>query len=103
MSHRDSSLRLARELAAEETRELEKETVEKAKMQRSATMPVQPTTPNEGPLRYEDIMKGVIRAPPPAPASPAKDRKMSIGSKMSFGMGLGRKKSVKGRGDRYIG
>jgi hypothetical protein len=99
VSQRD--LRLARELAAEEARELEKETEDRAQIKRPQTMPVPssetPTTPNDGPVRYQDIMKNVIRAPPPPP-SPAKERKMSISSKM--GLGLGRKKSVKGRVER---
>ena len=99
VSQRD--LRLARELASEETRELEKETEERAQIKRSQTMPVPtsetPTTPNNGPVRYQDIMKNVIRVPPPPP-SPAKERKMSISSKM--GLGLGRKKSVKGKVER---
>ena len=98
VSQRD--LRLARELASEEARELEKETEERGQIKRSQTMPVPssatPTTPNDGPVRYQDIMKNVIKAPPPP--SPAKERKMSISSKM--GLGLGRRKSVKGKVER---
>lgn len=106
VSHRDSSVRLAHQLALEETKELNEE---RARIQRAVTMPIQnstpgsatgtPTTPQDGPLRYQDIMKNVIKAPPPP--SPAKERKMSISSKMS--LGLSRKKSVKGKGDRYVG
>lgn len=98
VSHRDS--KLAMELAAEETRELEKETEERRQVQRSQTMPTQATGEGEKErVRYEDIIKRageVIRAPPP-PASPVKERKMSMG------WGLARRKSVKGRGDRYTG
>lgn len=107
VSHRDSSLRLAHQLALEETKELNEE---RARIQRAVTMPMQnsasdsaagtPTTPQDGPLRYQDIMKNVIKAPPPPP-SPVKERKMSISSKMS--LGLSRRKSVKGKGERYVG
>jgi len=62
--------------------------------QRAATTP---QAPNEIPVRYEDIMKNVIRAPPPAPYSPTKERKLSLGMR-----GLSRRKSIRGK-DRYLG
>lgn len=69
------------------------ESEERKPIRRSVTMPIPPTTPHEGPLRYEDIMKNVIRAPPPPPlASPKERRSGGLGM-----MGLGRKKSVKGK------
>lgn len=46
----------------------------------------------EAPVRYEDIMKTAIRAPPPRPSS-----SMNSAAKKGFGMNLGRKKSVKNR------
>lgn len=49
-----------------------------------------------GPVRYEDIMKSVIRAPPPPVSlkSPTKERKGSLGM---GALGMGRRKSIKGR------
>ena len=68
----------------------EEEMDERKQMQRSVTMP---TTPHEGPILYEDIMKNVIRAPPPPPlGSPRERRSGGLGM-----MGLGRKKSLKGK------
>jgi hypothetical protein len=63
--------------------------------QRAATTP---QTPHEGPVRYEDIMRTAIKAPPPPPYSPVKERKLSLGMR-----GLTRRKSVRGRSDRYLG
>jgi len=57
-----------------------------------------PQTPHEGPIRYQDIINGAIKAPPPAPPSPTKERKLSLGMR-----GLSRRKSVRGRSDRYLG
>lgn len=105
--NRDS--RLAMQLAAEESREAEKEketekkgrgSEERAQVQRSQTMPTQ-----EGPVRYEDILRNAIRAPPPQSEGKdkEKDRKMSMTSKMGMGFGLNRRRSIKGRGDRYTG
>jgi hypothetical protein len=93
VSHRDS--KLAMELAAEEIREYDREKEARASVERLQTMPLQAGAGEEK-VRYEDIIKRageVIKAP--QPSSPVKDRKMS----MSWG--LARKKSVKGRGDRY--
>ena len=98
-TRRDSAL--AMELAAEETREYEREKEARASVQRSQTMPIAQSAgrgAGEEKVRYDDIIKSagkVIKAPPPP--SPVKERKMSIG------WGLARKKSVKGRGDRYTG
>jgi hypothetical protein len=61
---------------------------------RSATMPVEPTTPRGTPITYGEIMKSVIRAPPPPPLASPKDKKI-VGAVL--GMGLGRRKSLKGR------
>jgi hypothetical protein len=105
--NRDS--RLAMQLAAEESREAKNEkeaekkergSEERAQVQRSATMPVQ-----EGPVRYEDILRNAIKAPPPQSEGKEKekDKKMSMTSKMGMGFGLSRRKSIKGRGDRYMG
>ncbi|KAF4632203.1 hypothetical protein G7Y89_g5931 [Cudoniella acicularis] len=49
-------------------------------------MASQPSTPQDGPLRYEDIMKNVIRAPPPQPIQSPKSKTANI---------LLRRKSVK--------
>lgn len=56
-----------------------------------------PQTPHDGPLRYGDIMKNVVRSPPPPAYSTIKQRKMSLGMR-----GLARRRSVRGR-DRYLG
>jgi len=60
-------------------------------IQRSQTMPMPPTpsTPCGGPVRYEDIMRNVIRAPPVPMTSPKEKR--------GFGLGLVRRKSTKGK------
>jgi hypothetical protein len=62
--------------------------------QRAATTP---QTPHDGPLRYEDIMSSVVRAPPPPPYIPKTERKLSLGMR-----GLARRKSIRGK-DRYLG
>ena len=89
------SLRMTREAPLEEGGEAN----ERRTVHRAETMP----TAAEG-VRYSDITQAageVIRAPP----NEGRDRKTSMGHKMSLGMGmgLGRKKSVKGRGERYMG
>jgi len=61
--------------------------------QRAATTP---QTASEGPVRYEDIMKNAIKAPPVS-YSPTKERKLSLGMR-----GLSRRKSIRGK-DRYVG
>ena len=83
---------------AQQTREIvvrkrEEEEI-KGLSRRSATMPVEPTTPRGTPITYGEIMKSVIRAPPPPPLASPKDKKI-VGAVL--GMGLGRRKSLKGR------
>jgi hypothetical protein len=60
--------------------------------QRSATTP---QTPHEGPVRYADIMGNARK---PAPYIPGHARNLSLGMR-----GLTRRKSVRGRSDRYLG
>ncbi|TAQ83044.1 hypothetical protein B7494_g8632 [Chlorociboria aeruginascens] len=65
-------------------------------VRRSVTLPVgeaesskEPKTPGGGPLRYEDIMRGVIKAPP-VPSSAVERSSGGI-------LGMGRRKSMKTR------
>jgi len=60
-----------------------------AKAIRMATRQSSSSSPKEGPLRYEDIIKNAIRAPPPPP-SPKETKK-------GMGFSLVRRKSGKGR------
>lgn len=60
--------------------------------QRSATTP---QTPHEGPVRYADIMGNARK---PAPYIPGQARNLGLGMR-----GLTRRKSVRGRSDRYLG
>lgn len=85
----------------EEKPEEERTQVKRAAMPMEVTQTS--TTHSEGPLRYEDIMKSVIKAPPPPLPSPVKDRKTSLGSKMGMSLGLARRKSGKRRSDRNTG
>jgi hypothetical protein len=91
VSNQRDSLRLARELAAEASRE----TKERMMVQRAETMPVQ----SDG-VRYKDIITaaGEVMKAPPVP-SDGRERKMSMGHKMSLSMGLVRKRSIKGKAD----
>jgi hypothetical protein len=62
-------------------------------VKRSSTVPVQKSDiskPLGGSVRYEDIMKNVIRAPPVVSASP-------LSPKMGLFSSLGRRKSLKSR------
>ncbi|KAG0646627.1 hypothetical protein D0Z07_7522 [Hyphodiscus hymeniophilus] len=93
------SMRLARELAQEESKALRERIV----LQRAETMPA--TTDAGGSMRYKDIMKAageVVRSPTSPVRERERQRTMSMGHKVSLSVGLARRKSVKGRGDRYL-
>jgi hypothetical protein len=90
-THRDS--RLATVLAAEKTKNVEEEGKEV------------PQKSGEEEVSYEDIVKTageVMRQPP---SNPKTETKMTISSKMSFGMvlALSRQKTAKARVDRHKG
>jgi hypothetical protein len=88
-----SKLDLVQPASERESTESTSKVVEEPKaIQRSQTMPMppMPSTPGGGPVRYEDIMRNVIRAPPPVPMTSPKEKR-------GFGMGLVRRKSTKGK------
>ena len=91
-SNSNSKIDLVQPAPERESIESTSKVVEEPKaIQRSQTMPMPPTpsTPGGGPVRYEDIMRNVIRAPPVPMTSPKEKR--------GFGLGLVRRKSTKGK------
>jgi hypothetical protein len=89
-SNSNSKLDLVQPVPERESIESTSKVVEEPKAIQTMPMPPTPSTPGGGPVRYEDIMRNVIRAPPPVPMTSPKERR-------GFGMGLVRRKSTKGK------